>query len=102
MKRIILLCALVAGSVMADTVAVSKNSAGGLIVLTDIPCDGMGFYAYASSNQTSTLFGCWSSDQTMVHIIWKDNDVRSYPLTNWTINGEVADRLKARIRNGGV
>ena len=94
MKKLILGLCLLAGIVHADTVATSTNKAGGLLVLTDISCKEGGFYAYASANGASTLFGCWWSDQTMVHILWKDGDVRSYPLQNWDVNNAVAEKLQ--------
>ena len=101
-KYLIALCFLCTVA-YADTVATSKNEAGGMMVITDVPCTGSnGWYAYASARTTSTLFGCWWSDQTMVHISWNDGDVRSYPLGLWEVNNEVADRLRSKSKGKGT
>lgn len=95
MKKL-LLGLLFCGMAHADSIATLNNKAGGMIVLTDVPCkNDMGFYSYASSQTSSTQFGCWWSDDTMIHIVWlADKDLRSYPISAFTVNIEKATKLK--------
>ena len=93
---------LVSNMVVADTVGWMENNGGGKIVLTDNTCksDARQFMAYASSSSISTQFGCWFSDDTMVHITWESSgNFRSYPLENWNINNEAAKRLRQRLKS---
>ena len=97
MKKLICIFFATASIAYADTFATYRNSAGGQIVLTDVPCDGTTQYvAYASSPRSDTLFGCWFSDSTMIHVTWKDGSIRSYEFDGWNVNMEVAKRLKAK------
>ena len=81
----------------AETVATARNSGGGLIVLTDVSCTKeSGFVAYSNHPSARTQFGCWWSDSTMVHITWSDGDFRSYELSGWTVNTEVANRMRRK------
>lgn len=83
----------------ADTVATARNSGGGLMVLTDVDCNGnRGFVAYSSHPSFRTQFGCWWSDNSMVHITWTDGEMRSYELSTWTVNVEVANRMRKKDR----
>lgn len=103
MKKHLIALLLACGLAHADTVATSQNEAGGMMVITDVPCKGKnGWYAYASARGSSTLFGCWWSDQTMVHITWDDGDVRSYPFGVWVVNAEVARRMGDKGKGGGT
>ena len=103
MKKLLIALFLIAGSAHADTVATANNNAGGMLVITDIPCNNSsGWYAYASARTVSTLFGCWWSDQTMVHITWNDGDVRSYPLNIWDVNLEIAKKLGDKNKGKGI
>lgn len=103
MLALLLLC-LSAAHVKADTVAWMDNNGGGKIVLTDKTCntDARQYLAYASSNSISTQFGCWFSDDIMVHITWeRSGNFKSYPLDDWNINTEVARKLKKK-QNGST
>lgn len=110
MKKILvllLLCLSVHAN--ADTAAWMPNNGGGKIVLTDKDCqeDPRQFMAYTTSSSISTQFGCWFSDDVMVHITWSSTgSFKSYPLENWNLNHEVIRRMKRNLKNsssrGGV
>lgn len=63
----------------------TKNGADGYIVLTAVPCNygtkqaWSGKFAYTQAPRFITQYGCWRSDELMVHIDW-DGEVgsRSY------------------------
>jgi hypothetical protein len=95
MKKLLLSLILAVSPVLADTVATMNNDGGGIMVLTDVPCkDGGGYHMYSQSPNYRTLFGCWWSDSSMVHVTWYDGEVRSYPLALWRVNLEVARRMR--------
>jgi hypothetical protein len=99
MKRFLLGLSFVLSVCHADTLATARNGNNGLLVLTDVPCkDGGGFHMYSQSNNYRTLFGCWWSDNSMVHATYSDGETRSYPLDIWQVNVEVANRLKRKER----
>lgn len=85
-------------SAHADTIATVANKAGGMLILTDAVCkNDLGYYAYSTNPSATTQFGCWWTDETMVHIVWlADNDIRSYPIVSFNINIEKASKLKKR------
>jgi len=86
MKRLLLALALIATSSLANTIATSKNNAGGLFVLTDIRCkESKTFIAYTTVNGGATGFGCWFMDDQFVHIDWQKAGLMSYPIENWSI-----------------
>ena len=100
-KLLVILMLSLSTQVMADTVGWMNNNSGGKIVLTDRDCqeDSRQFMAYATSNSVSTQFGCWFSDDVMVHITWNSTgSFKSYALENWNINGEVLRRLRQRLK----
>ena len=104
MKKLLII-ALLCGSAYADTVATLRNKSGGLIVLTDVPtdtCKGFTAAAYATTENNKTLWGCWFSDDLMVHVRWDDGDTRAYPISAFDIDAQKARRLKERnSRRGG-
>ena len=90
---------LTCSSVQAGTVATAENRSGGTTVLTDVPCKNeKGLYVYSQSPRSPTLFGCWWSDDAMVHITWQDGEFRSYPLHIFNINYENVEKLRKRER----
>jgi hypothetical protein len=101
MKKIVVLLLLcLSAHASADTAAWMPNNGGGKIVLTDKDCpdDARQYMAYTTSNTISTQFGCWFSDDLMVHITWSSTgSFKSYPLENWTLNSEVIRRMKNRL-----
>ena len=102
MNKLIILLALCAGAAHADTVATLRNQANGLIVLTDMKegCSRYPGAAYTvSGNSNKTWWGCWYSDDLMVHIDWKDGEKSSYLVENFTLNPEAVRKL--RERRGG-
>lgn len=105
MKKLILIAALAASCACADTVATLRNKSGGLIVLTDVQTDSCRGYAgsvYTTTDTNRSLWGCWFSDDTMVHVRWSDGDTRAYPIDAFEVNAQTARRLKERNSRGGV
>lgn len=97
MKKLICIFLTTASMAYADTLATHPNSAGGQIVLTDVPCEGVVKYVvYSSSPRSDTLFGCWFSDATMIHITWNDGSTRAYEFDGWNVNMEVSKKMKAK------
>lgn len=83
----------------ADTIATMKNKAGGLIILTDVvttQCKGFVGAAYATADDNKTSWGCWFSDEIMVHIRWHDGDTRAYLIDSFNVNEEAVRRLRDR------
>ena len=102
MKKILVLLLLcLSAHANADTVAWMANNGGGKIILTDRNCeaDSRQFMAYTTSNSISTQFGCWFSDDSMVHITWESTgSFKSYALENWNVNQEVLNRLRRSLK----
>ena len=90
MKRLLLALILV-GYAQAGTVAMMKNNAGGMIVLTDVKCDKKSLVVYANADNGKTMFGCWFADDNFVFIRWNDGETRTYPLTDWTVKAKSYD-----------
>lgn len=100
MKKLVCIFLATLSIAQADTLATSPNNANGLLVLTDVPCESTNqFHAYSTNPTSDTLFGCWFSDSSMVHITWKNGSVRSYPLTGWNVNSEVSKKMKPKTKN---
>lgn len=103
MKAWVLSLLAAASIAHADTVATLNNRAGGLIVLTDVMTDSCRSFAgtvYATTSSNKTLWGCWFSDDMMVHIRWDDGSTTAYALNNFEVNEPVARRLRNRIKGG--
>ena len=103
MRKILVLLAL-CGIAHADTIATLRNKAGGVIVLTDVQTDRCRDFVgavYATMDNNQTSWGCWFSDDLMVHIKWNDGDTRAYPIDSFTINTEAVRRLRDRRKSGG-
>jgi hypothetical protein len=104
MKKFLMCLMLCAGMAHADIIATLRNKAGGLIVLTDVSIDRCKNYAgtaYATGSDSKTTWGCWFSDDLMVHVRWTDGDTTAYPLENFTVNEEVVKRFRERRKGGG-
>ncbi len=104
MKKLLIFLALWCGLANADIIATLRNRAGGLIVLTDVSIDRCKNYAgtaYTTGSDSKTSWGCWFSDDLMVHIRWTDGDTTAYPIENFTVNEEVVKRFRERRRGGG-
>ena len=87
MKKLLLIAALVAAPVFADSWAM-PNQAGGEIVLTDRKCPGyknlLSAYNYNSGGRSQS--GCWTVIDNMVHVVWDDSGRRyTYPLENFYV-----------------
>ena len=98
MKKLLLLLAF-CGWAHAETLAYIVNKAGGAIVFTDIKngCNSYPGAAYATSEgSNSTLWGCWFSDDFMMHVIWSDGSRTSYQINNLTVNQEKLTRWRER------
>ena len=95
--------ALCFGLAQAETIATLKNKAGGYIILTDVAtdrCRGFVGAAYATMENNQTTWGCWFSDDMMVHIRWYDGDTRAYPIDDFSVNTEAARKLRERRNKG--
>lgn len=102
MKRLLIALAL-CGVVNAETIATLKNKAGGYIILTDVAtdrCRGFVGAAYATMENNQTTWGCWFSDDMMVHIRWYDGDTRAYPIDDFSVNTEAVRKLRERRNKG--
>ena len=83
-----LLIALLLAPLMANAKVIAEtiNKNGGKIVLTDEQCrDNRYKLAYAMSPGVSTLLGCWTADDSFIHVQWYDGDLRSYPYDGWVM-----------------
>ena len=68
----------------AEALFETRNKGGGKIVLTDETCsDGKHKLAYATHPDIETTMGCWSADNSNVHIKWDDGQLRSYDYEGW-------------------
>ena len=102
MKKLLLSLMLIAGIANADTAAYLANKGNGQIVLTDTVCANYPtmFVAYSSVPNSTTLWGCWYSDDINVHIRWNDGDYRAYSLNaNWYFYESVLRRMR---KGGGI
>jgi hypothetical protein len=102
MKKILIVLAL-CGSAYADTLAILKNQANGVIVLTDSKegCSRYPGAAYAMSGDTNkTFWGCWYSDDIMVHIDWKDGEKTSYLVERFKLHEENVKKWRDRNPKG--
>ena len=73
-------------SAQAKVIAELVNKGGGKIVITNEACRQAGYkLAYTQMDGAQTLLGCWSMDDSFIHILWYDNDLRSYPLEFWVL-----------------
>ena len=97
MKKLALILAFLSACASADTIATLENKGGGLIVLTDVICrNESGYYVYSQQPSAATQFGCWWSDDSMVHVTWSDGDVWSYPISHFRINPTKAQKMRER------
>lgn len=87
MRRFLLALLLAATAAHAGTVATASNKNGGIIVLSDVKCQGERdlFVAYSTVENSRTLMGCWTMDDNFIFIRWNDGDVRTYPFEIWDI-----------------
>jgi len=86
MKKLVLMLALVSSLAQAGIIAITKNDANGLMVLTDVKCSQKtGRVIYSEIPGANTIFGCWFADELMVHVEWSTGDTRSYPISIWQV-----------------
>lgn len=86
MRKLLATLILAAAPAFAGTVATATNNSGGILVLTDVKCEGKNtLVAYTTSSMGNTLFGCWFLDDNFVLISWADGDIRSYPFGIWVM-----------------
>ena len=100
-SKLFFLSLVLCGSIYAETIATMRNRAGGLIILTDVSterCKAFAGVAYTTTEDNRSTWGCWFSDELMVHIRWPDGDPRAYPIENFTIDYDAAKRLRERIK----
>jgi hypothetical protein len=84
MNKLLIALLIVSSSANAQALFQLNNNAGGKIVLTDELCrNKSNKLAYSTSNGMSTLLGCWTADDSHIHVQWYDSDLRSYPYEGW-------------------
>ena len=84
MKKLLIALALIPTLTHAEALFELPNKAGGKIVLTDEYCrDNQHKLAYSVMANYPTLLGCWTADNSFVHIGWYDGDLRSYSYDGW-------------------
>jgi len=102
MKKLLVALAF-CGIAQAETIAMLKNKAGGYIYITDVVTDRCRSFtgaAYTTTDNNQTSWGCWVSDDMMVHIKWHDGDTRAYPIENFTLTEEAARKARERRKGG--
>jgi hypothetical protein len=86
MKKVIIALALFSATAQAEVIAYTSNKGGGKIVITSELCrDNKNLLAYSQTNDSPTLVGCWTNDQSFIHIQWYDSELRSYDYEGWTV-----------------
>lgn len=84
MKYLLLATLLLTSSAHSEALFETRNQAGGKIVLTDETCrDGSHKLAYSMMPNHNTILGCWTADNSFVHIGWYDGSLRSYEYDGW-------------------
>ena len=97
MQKLVIALIFASNCAHADVVATAANNVGGTIALTDVTCGSeRGFHAYTTSPTAPTQFGCWWSDDLMVHILWNSVEPRAYPLGSFSVDREKVQRMKKR------
>ena len=80
----------------AADIAAMRNQSGGLVVLTDDPCNdtalpadkrGGSKFAYATAQVGSGIAGCYYVSATSIHVLWTvpTIDYRIYPADGFVI-----------------
>lgn len=82
---VFLVLALVAFLSVGAAVAeswVAKNKSGGEIVMTEEPCpdDSGKWFAYYYNADSSSMYGCYTSDGDVVHVKWADGRTNVYKI----------------------
>lgn len=84
MRKLLVALALIPTLAHAEALWETYNKGGGKIVLTDEKCrDGAHLLAYSMMPDYPTILGCWTADNSYVHIGWYDGTLRSYTYTGW-------------------
>ena len=84
MSKLLIALLMVPTLAHAEALFETNNQAGGRIVLTDETCrDGVHKLAYSMMPGYNTILGCWSADNSFVHIGWYDGSLRSYDYAGW-------------------
>jgi hypothetical protein len=84
MSKLLVALLFVTSTAHADALFETYNKGGGKIVLTDELCnDGLHKLAYSQMPSVDTLLGCWTADNSFIHIRWYDNSLRSYQYNGW-------------------
>lgn len=90
--------AIIAGNTMADTVAISSNTGGGQIILSDRQgnCAVGSKMAYSRIPGGSAIHGCWSLPDEWILVRWSDGDLRMYDPRNFETQGKYATPAKPK------
>ena len=89
MKKLVIIAALIAAPVFADSWAI-PNKSGGEIVITTRECPQqkglLRAYNYGSGGQI--MEGCWTIFDDMVQVVWKDGTRYAYPVSSFYVKSK--------------
>lgn len=86
MRKLLIALAMLPALAQADVIMETANKGGGKIVLTDEYCNDSRFrIAYTMTPETETVFGCWTADDSFIHIKWDGGRLRSYDYSGWIV-----------------
>ncbi len=84
MIRLLLALLMIPAMGKAEALFETANTGGGKIVLTDEYCnDNNHRLAYATHPEGETQMGCWTADNSHIHVKWYGGQLRSYDYTGW-------------------
>ena len=84
MNKLLIALLIVSSSAHAESLFEANNNANGKLVLTDELCrDGTNRLAYSTVQGYDTILGCWTADNSYVHIKWYEGSLRSYNYNIW-------------------
>lgn len=84
MKKFLIWLLMIPAMGKAEALFETSNKGGGKIVLTDEYCnDGKHRLAYATHPDIDTQMGCWTADNSHIHIRWYNGSLRSYDYNGW-------------------
>lgn len=87
MKYILAIFLSIALPAQADVVAVSTNKAGGLLLLTDIPCRENGnsrVFMSTQSDGANVIYGCASGiSEDLMLVMWDNGGSSVFPFSSF-------------------
>ena len=84
MRKLLIALAMLPALAQAEALFETTNKGGGKIVLTDEYCNDNRYrLAYATHPDIETQMGCWTADNSSIHIKWYEGELRSYNYSGW-------------------